>query len=128
MHYFGPFTFLFPLLMAVVVGRVVSAAFRGRMRDRQDPRLQDQARGQQAVDAQAPPPGFESRVYALAYRLGGRLTVSDVVMETSLGTKHTEALLDRLVDEVRVRISVSEGGFVVYEFPEILERLRREGK
>jgi hypothetical protein len=69
---------------------------------------------------------IESRVVSLAYRLGGRVTVSDVVIETGLGIKEAEELMDRMTDEVRVRMVVDDRGLVAYEFPEIIDRLERE--
>ena len=50
---------------------------------------------------------LENRIFRLAYRLGGRLTVSD------------------LVDNSRVTIEVRDDGLVFYEFPEIIDRRGR---
>ena len=52
--------------------------------------------------------------------------MSDVVIDTGLGIRDAEALLDRMTDEVRVRLVVDESGLVTYEFPEIIDRLERE--
>jgi hypothetical protein len=69
---------------------------------------------------------FEGRVYRLAYKLGGRLTISDIIIETGLDTATCERQVNELVDETRVRMVVDDRGFVVYEFPEIIDRLERE--
>lgn len=65
---------------------------------------------------------LDSRVFRLAFRNGGRVTVSQVVMETGMTLEQTEAYLDQLCDGVRVRMEVSDGGLVTYEFPELTGR------
>ncbi len=101
---------LLPLaLLALAVygiARAVSAAG-GRRRPSRD------ARG---------PERMEVKVFRLAARRGGRLTLSDLVLETGLGMKQAEALMDRLADGLHVRLEVSPEGAIVYEFPEILGR------
>ena len=123
----GPLMVLFPLLVLFIALRVFSTLFRSSYRRRLDQQRPSDLQRPPARPP-VPPERYEGRVFALAYRLGGRLTVSDVVIETGLGTRDAEALLDALADEVRVRLHVDEQGFMVYEFPEIIERLKREGK
>jgi hypothetical protein len=64
----------------------------------------------------------ESAIFALAYRLRGRITLSDVIVETGLGMKEAEEVLNGMVDGLRVRMEVGASGLVVYEFPEIIAR------
>lgn len=66
---------------------------------------------------------LEVRIFRLAWKLRGRITVSDVVLETGLGPAEAEAAMNRLVDGMRVRMEVQEKGMVLYEFPEIIRRL-----
>lgn len=69
----------------------------------------------------------EARVFALARSLGGRLTVSDVIIELGLDVKDAEELLEGLVDNIRVRMEFDDNGRVTYEFPEIIDRLNGNG-
>ena len=139
MLFLGPFFFFIPLLIFVLVGRAFLLFLRSAFRGWIDPSSRDPrgiVRSQPGMGPLVEQPGvaaqtgipaqLESRVFALAYKLGGRITVSDVIIETGLGTKAAEALLDGLTDEVRVRMIVEDRGFVVYEFPEIADRVRRE--
>lgn len=66
---------------------------------------------------------LEVRIFRLAWKLRGRITVSDVVLETGLGPAEAEEAMNRMVDGMRVRMEVQEKGMVVYEFPEIMRRL-----
>lgn len=65
-------------------------------------------------------------VFRLAARNRGRLTLSDVVVETGMDLKSAEQLLDRMVDSARVRIDVNDNGMIFYEFPEIVSRIEHE--
>jgi len=65
---------------------------------------------------------LEARIFRAANKQRGRLTVSDVVIETGLGIKEAEELINGMVDGLRVRMEVDERGLVVYEFPEIIAR------
>ena len=62
----------------------------------------------------------EPTIYRLAKRLDGRLTVSDVVVETGLPVREAEQTLQTMTDSVRVRMEVDERGVVTYEFTELL--------
>jgi hypothetical protein len=66
--------------------------------------------------------GPQGRIFQLAAKLGGKLTVSDVVIETGLDVAEAERVLDDMVDGHRVQILVSEQGFTQYEFREISGR------
>ncbi len=124
MFFFGPFFFLLPLAAFLIIARILAGFFGRELHDAgRKARLEGSA-------SSAPQPRsqgrLESRVIALAYRLGGRVTVSDVVIETGLGIREAEGLMDRMTDEVRVRMNVDDRGLVSYDFPEIMDRLDRE--
>lgn len=71
------------------------------------------------------PPAAEPRIFRLANKMKGRLTVSDVVIETNMSLKEVEELLDGMVDGIHVTMEVRDNGSVVYEFPEIIARYER---
>ena len=123
---FFPFGFLIPLIFFVIITRVASGFFRstGRHRriaedDELDERLgyRDYRRSVPGREASS-----EARIFKLAYRLKGRLTVSDIVVETGLGVQEAEALIESMVDNSHVRMEVDDRGLVTYEFPEIIRR------
>ena len=60
-------------------------------------------------------------VFGLAKRLGGRITLSDVVVETGMDLADAERYMDSLVDHAHVSVEVEEQGRLVYEFPELLD-------
>jgi hypothetical protein len=116
---------LLPLLFAFVVFQVGAMAFRsinyGRGRQVRRFAVEDEV-------PYAPQRGglrMENRVFRLAFRLGGRLTVSDLVVDTNLSTTEAEEFLDGLVDHSRVTMEVRDDGLVFYEFPEIIDRRGR---
>jgi hypothetical protein len=127
---FFPFGFIFPLIFFVIIARVASGFFRSVNRrnrlsrddyfdDRLDPYEQERARAQEARRLEST---NEARIFKLAYRLKGRLTVSDIVVETGLGVREAEQLIESMVDSNRVRMEVDDRGIVTYEFPEIIRR------
>lgn len=61
----------------------------------------------------------ERRLYALAEEVGGVLRVADVVRGLGFSTTDAEALLDGLVDEVRVSMQVTDDGEIRYLFREL---------
>ena len=44
-----------------------------------------------------------------------------------MSLEQTETYMDQLCDGVRVRMEVSDGGLVTYEFPELTDRLGSSG-
>ncbi len=70
----------------------------------------------------------ESAVYRLAQNNGGRLTVSDLVIDSGLPPSKAEKLLQSLTDGQRVRMEVTNTGTIVYEFPELIADERENGK
>ena len=70
----------------------------------------------------AGPGDMEAKVFQLAYKLKGSITVSDIVVETGLSVQEAESLVQGMVDNSRVRMEVNDNGLVTYEFPEIISR------
>lgn len=116
---FFPFFFLMPLIFIVLVARVASGALRGSRRYQVDDEYE---RRLPRPQTQRAPHTDEAAIFKLAYRLKGRLTVSDIVVETGLGVHESERLIESLVDNTRVRMEIDERGIVTYEFPEIIRR------
>lgn len=67
---------------------------------------------------------LEGRIFRLAHKSKGRITVSDVVIETGLRVEEAESLMDSMVDNSHVSLEVGSNGMLTYEFPEILNRVR----
>jgi len=126
MFFFFPFGILIPFVLIFVAlrfgGRLFQDLFRGRL-DSQG-RWIPGTGGGNPLDLLRAPRGqsLEARIFRAAYKQRGRLTVSDVVIETGLGIKEAEELINGMVDNLRVRMEVDERGLVVYEFPEIIDR------
>lgn len=117
MHYFsisfGLWWVVVPIV-ALVIGAPLLRQLLGQLLGRRDgdPRIeQDQPA---AVDSIP-----DATIYRLAKRMNGRLTVSDVVIETGMGLSDAEKLLQAMTDGLRVRMEVLPDGFVVYEFVEL---------
>jgi hypothetical protein len=64
-------------------------------------------------------------VFRAAASHGGRLTVSELVVESGLTSAEAEKLLRQLTDGSRVCMEIGSDGVVWYEFPELL---RNEGE
>lgn len=62
----------------------------------------------------------EQRLYELAAQRHGVLRVADVARELTVATSEAEALLDHMVDEVRVSMEVTDEGEIRYVFRELL--------
>lgn len=120
-----PFIFLLPFFLALLAVRAGSRYFShdsrrdpvGRWGPPYGDIYGDEPRSQRLR-------GIEARIFKLSYRLQGRLTVSDVVVDTGLSVDEAERMLERLVDNQRVRMEVSSNGLMIYEFPEIIARLQ----
>jgi hypothetical protein len=119
---------LIPIIIFFVVFRLGPLLFRGIFRelDRNDIRRRFSRSATDVADPlgyRYPARDLESVIFQLANRLKGRITLSDVIIETGLGVKDAESFINNMVDGVRVRMEVDEErGFVIYEFPEIIER------
>ena len=115
----GVFTLVVPILFALIVARIAGSIMRGATRRRlfdDNVMLPDDRVVRSRSDQD------EARIFKLAYRLKGRVTVSDVVVETGLGVQDAESLIQSMVDQTHVRMEVDERGIVTYEFPEIIRR------
>ena len=129
---FGFFTLL-PVLFIFLVLHMVRVALRDSRnqrrpealwgRDYPDPRAgRERSAGREAPRRNR----LENRVFRLAYRLGGRLTVSDLVVDLDFGIEEAERFLNQLVDSTRITMEVRDDGLVYYEFPEIIARRNRD--
>ncbi len=116
--FWGPFFFVFPaFIIFMIVRHFVGPSHRHQSRWYVDDFTSDtQPKESQQVS-----------IYKLAYRLKGRLTVSDIVIETGMDVKAAEELIQSMVDNQRVRMEVDDQGMLVYEFPEIIARLEQDG-
>ncbi len=128
MMFFGWLPFLLLFLFIVAIRGVLRALgiFRKRPYNRVDERRIHEAFDPFGFEEFEPRSGNESllqsKIFRLAARLGGRVTVSDVVIETEMGVNEAESFMDRLVDGSHVRMEVNDDGQVFYEFPELLGR------
>ncbi|HUW40050.1 MAG TPA: hypothetical protein VMV90_03500 [Rectinemataceae bacterium] len=66
-----------------------------------------------------PEESLETRIFRLANRLEGRVTVSDLVVHLGLPSAEAEKELNRLISGQRVQMNVEEDGVIVYEFTEL---------
>ena len=62
---------------------------------------------------------WESEILKLAERKGGRLTVVEVVADTVIGAEDAEETLGILVGRGMAEPEVTEGGLIVYRFPDV---------
>ena len=74
-----------------------------------------------------PAPSIEATLVRLAEKLGGRLTVIEVVRETGLGADASEQALGRLVEDGLAEPEVTDDGLMVYVVKD-LELLRRKSQ
>ncbi|MFW5742393.1 MAG: hypothetical protein ACOC2D_03885 [Spirochaetota bacterium] len=127
---FFPFGFIFPLIFFVIIARVASGFFRSSRRRHtlsyDDDYLEERVRSIEQRANGAVGSNDEARIFKLAYRLKGRITVSDVVVETGLGVHEAEGLVQSMVDGSHVRMEVDDRGIVTYEFPEIIRRFEND--
>ena len=66
-------------------------------------------------------PITQGRVFRLAKKRDGRLTVSDVVLGTGVSIKKAEKFMEDLVDGTHVTLEIEAEGRIVYLFPEIIK-------
>jgi len=62
---------------------------------------------------------LEVKIFRLADKQKGKITVSDIVLDTGIGIKEAEEFINNMVDGLHVRMEVTDSGSVIYEFPEI---------
>ena len=122
---FGFFSLL-PILFIFLVLHMVRIALRGTRGQRRPEAVWGRDYREQTAAREQPRRGrLENRVFRLAYRLGGRLTVSDLVVDLDFSIGEAESFLNQLVDSTRVTMEVRDDGLVYYEFPEIIARRHR---
>jgi len=124
---FSPFYIFLPLIFIFVIARVAAGFIRGISRRQLPPDDFLPGQREHTLPAQGQRSGQEARMFKLGYRLKGRITVSDIVVETGLGIQEAEELIQSMVDNAHVRMEVDpETGIVTYEFPEIIRRFEQE--
>ena len=64
----------------------------------------------------------QSEIFQLARKLKGRITLSDIVIETGVSLQEAETIIEAMIDGSHVTMEVKDSGRVVYEFPEIIDR------
>jgi len=130
MFFWFPFGILIPALFIFLIFRFGMRFFNelfnnpNRLNARDRWRLYDRS----GVDFSPPAGsrGMESRIFRAAFKNEGRLTVSDIVLETDLGIREAEEVINGMVDGTHVRMEVEDNGLVVYEFPEIISRFEKQ--
>lgn len=114
--FWGPLFFIFPLFLVFMVFRWIFHRL-GKPVKFIDPFVPF---GNALEDSDS----LAASIFRLANRLGGRLTLSDIVIETGMDPKQAEKFIESMIDGIRIRMEVDEKGIVYYEFPEILARHR----
>ncbi len=116
---------LFPLLFIFFIARAASRFFRTtRRRELDVDRYVEEPL--RSIGTPRTQNSYEARIFKLAYRLKGRITVSDVVVETGLDVAEAESVMQSMIDNTHVRLEVDDNGILTYEFPEIIRRFESE--
>ena len=68
----------------------------------------------------------EKEIIQLAQKKGGRLSILEIVAETSMSTAEADAIMTEMTTKGYVYMNVTESGAIIYEFPGILERAQTE--
>ncbi len=115
--FWGPFFFVFPVLILYFVARRLLGKDHSSEYSRflEDPSFDSWNQSGESKRV---------RIYKLAYKLGGVLTVSDIVIDTGMEVDEAEKLIQSMVDQQRIRMEVRDDGLVEYEFPEIISRFK----
>lgn len=120
MFFFGPIFGLLPLIFIVLLVRGIVSMGRG---SRGYFPWQDYERHLEDLGGNASGEReLRIKIFKLAYRQRGRVTVSDIIAETGLSGEEAEEVIQAMVDNTRVRMEILDSGVVVYEFPEIISR------
>ena len=130
MFFLFPFGFLIPLIFILLAIKIGTRIFREFFHNLDGPERRRPWLPGFRPGARFPfrnlwpyqPQNMEAYIFRLAYKMKGRVTLSDVVLETGLNLKSAEETMNSMVDNVRVCMEVDERGWVVYEFPEIISR------
>jgi hypothetical protein len=131
MFFFFPFGFLIPIVLVLLAVKFGSRVFRDIFHELDNPGqwrrdLSGRSFRRDALRSRLRrPQGMEARIFRLAYKLKGRITISDIVLETDLSVREAEEAANKMVDGLRVTMEIDDRGLVVYEFPEIISRFNR---
>ncbi len=106
---FGFWWMIVPIVVLIIGGRLLRRLIGRRDSDRRI--VQDRSGAPESI--------ADATIFRLAKRLNGRLTVSDVVIETGMKPSDAEHALQAMTDGLRVRMEVSSDGLVIYEFAEL---------
>lgn len=125
---FGFFSWIVPIIIIIVGVRIFRKIFHSSYRRNRWDELdwEDYYYRNHSGKPLSPGPSStqskESEIFKLAYKMKGKITVSDIVLETGLTIKEAEERIKELTDGTHVRMEVTENGIVIYEFPEIIAR------
>ncbi len=111
---FFPFFFVIPLLFFFGIARLIVGVVRGFHRGRYVDERTYTTFPRTDSRSTEPRRPTQAHLFRLAHKLQGRLTVSDIVVETGLGVSEAEALAESMVDGTRVRMEVDDRGIVTY--------------
>ena len=131
---FGFFSWIIPIIIIVlgirIVRRISHSSYHRNRWDELDWEDYYRNYGEQSImTGPSSTHSIESEIFKLAYKMKGKITVSEVVLETGLTIKEAEERMKELTDGIHVRMEVTDNGIVIYEFPEILARFEdREDK
>jgi hypothetical protein len=132
--FFWPFPLFFIIFLILVTFRIIPRILKVFFYELTQSRLKDipgrQAETSFTGNSKLKPNSQEYKerqIFHVAKSLKGRLTLSDIVMETDMGMQEAEKAIQRMIDEVHVRMIVKDNGLIIYEFPEIMARFQ-EGK
>jgi hypothetical protein len=130
MFFWFPFGILFPALFLFLILRFGLRFFNDLFDNPNRLNARDRWQIYNRTGTSVPPPlrsrSIEGRIFRAAYKHRGKLTISDIVLETDLGIKEAEEVINGMVDGTHVRMEVEDNGLVVYEFPEIISRFESE--
>lgn len=69
---------------------------------------------------------LEKEIVKLAQRKGGRLSILEIVAETSMNTQEADAIMEEMTVKGYVIMDVTESGGILYTFPGIVEKAQQE--
>jgi hypothetical protein len=128
MFFWFPFGILFPALFIFLIFRFGMRFFNDLFNNRNRLNAWDRWRlyDSRSFSTHTRSRSIEGRIFRAALKHSGRLTVSDIVLETDLGIREAEEVINGMVDGTHVRMEVRDDGLVVYEFPEIISRFENQ--
>lgn len=130
MFFFFPFGILIPALFIFLIFRFGMRFFNDLFNNQNRFNLRDRWQIYDATRFGSVPSAkshsLEGQIFRVAYKRKGRLTISDIVLETDLSIREAEQAVNRMVDGLHVKMEVEDSGMVIYEFPEIISRFENE--